>query len=118
MAKFIFTYRQRTDYVPSQADPDVVTPWTKFFERIGSNVVDPGQPVFERTAVGEIGDATKLGGYSIVDADSLDAALTLARMCPTIEQGGGVEVGVLAELPAEHPASVLKNRVVSAVRAG
>jgi hypothetical protein len=118
MAKFIFTYRQRADYVPAQANADAVTPWTKFFEGIGSNIIDPGQPVFERTAVGEIGGSTKLAGYSIVDAESLDAALTLARMCPAIEQGGGVEVGVLAELPPEHPASVLKNRVTSAARAG
>jgi hypothetical protein len=84
MAKFIFTYRQRVDYVPSQTDPNVISPWTKFFEGIGSKIVEPGQPVFQR------------------------AALAMARACPSIEQGGGVEVGVLAELPADHPAMLLR----------
>jgi len=118
MAKFIFTYRQRADYVPSQTDLNVVSPWTNFFEGIGSSVVEPGQPVFERAALGEVGSSTKLAGYSIVEADSLDAALALARGCPAIEQGGGVEVGVLAELPADHPASLLRNRITSAALAG
>jgi hypothetical protein len=117
MAKFIFTYRHRADYVPSQADPNMVSPWTAFFEGMASNVVDPGQPVFERSALGEVGGSTRLAGYSIVEADSLDAALDLARRCPAIEQGGGVEVGVLAELPAEHPASVLRSRIASVSRA-
>ena len=93
MSKFIFTYRQPANYVPSQTDPNVVSPWTKFFEGIGSRIVEPGQPVFERAAFGEIGGSTKLAGYSIVEADSLDAGLALARECPAIEQGGGVEVG-------------------------
>lgn len=117
MSKFIFTYRQPANYVPSQTDPNVVSPWTKFFEGIGSRIVEPGQPVFERAALGEIGGSTKLAGYSIVEADSLDAGLALARECPAIEQGGGVEVGVLAELPPDHPASMLRNRVASAAHA-
>jgi hypothetical protein len=117
MAKFIFTYRQPADYVPSQTDPNAVSPWTKFFEGIGSRIVEPGQPVFERASLGEVGGSTKLAGYSVVEADSLDAALGLARGCPAIGQGGGVEVGVLAELPADHPASMLRERVASAARA-
>jgi hypothetical protein len=116
MQKFIFTYRNRADYVPSQTDPNVVSPWTKFFEGIGPRVVEPGQPVFEGATLGNVNGSTKLAGYSIVEADSLDAALELARACPAIAQGGGVEVGVLAELPAEHPATILRNRIASAAR--
>ena len=52
--------------------------WTAFFEAIGPAVIDPGQPVFERGSLGEVGPSTVLGGYSIVDAVDLDAAVALA----------------------------------------
>jgi hypothetical protein len=31
-------------------------------------------------------------GYSIISADSLDAAITLAKGCPVLRGGGSVEV--------------------------
>lgn len=37
-----------------------------------------------------------VGGYSIVKADSFDEAVTLAKTCPNIEEGGGVEIRQLA----------------------
>lgn len=107
MARFIFTYRHREDYVPA-AGQDVTAEWNGFFERIGSNVVEPGQPIFERTSLGDVGAATRLAGFSVVEAESLDAATALAQACPTLRRGGGVEIGVLAELPPDHPAMRLR----------
>lgn len=35
----------------------------------------------------------QLGGFYLIEADSLDAALTLARQCPSVQEGmGSVEV--------------------------
>ena len=39
-----------------------------------------------------------VGGYSLVKADSIDAAAELAKGCPGLESGGLVEVRVLAGL--------------------
>jgi hypothetical protein len=35
---------------------------------------------------------TTLGGYSLIRAGSLDAASALARGCPVLTAGGGVEI--------------------------
>jgi hypothetical protein len=115
MAQFIFSYRSASDYQP-RVDPDARAAWTAFFDDvITTNVVDPGKPVFEPTTVlGEAGPSTRLGGYSIVTADDLDAALSMAKQCPAIARGGGVEVGVLADLPAEHPAEQIRARLSGA----
>ena len=43
---------------------------------------------------------TELGGYSIVSADDLSAAVAIARSCPALSAGGGVEVGELTRLGA------------------
>jgi hypothetical protein len=108
MPKFIFTYRPAKD-AAGASDPEVMAAWTAYFEGIGPSIVDPGQPVFEpATVLGETGESTRLGGYSIVTADDLDGALALASKCPALQSGGGVEVGPLGELPPDHPAERLR----------
>jgi hypothetical protein len=64
--------------------------------------------------LGDAGASTRLGGYSIVTADDLESAISLAKSCPTIERGGGVEVGLLAALPEEHPAEQIRSQLAGA----
>jgi hypothetical protein len=108
VAKFILTYRYPTDY-QALADSESIEAWASFLREIGPNVVDPGWPVFEQaTIVGTAGSATKLAGYSVVDVENAETAAALAKRCPTLLKGGGVEVGALAQLPDEHPAETLR----------
>jgi hypothetical protein len=96
------------------SDNNAIAAWEGFFEQIGESVVDPGQPVFERTTIGEVGTTTQLGGYSVVNAGNLDQAVALAKGCPSLQHGGGVQVGELAELPPDHAASRLRERLARA----
>jgi YCII-related domain len=110
MSQFIFSYRSAKSH-DAVAGPDGLAAWVAFLnDVIAPNVVDPGWPVFEPAAVlGEAGESTQLGGYSIVTADDLETALSMAEHCPAIKRGGGVEVGVLAALPPEHPAEQIRS---------
>ena len=110
MPKFIFSYRSAKS-LDAAADPEGLAAWQAFLnEVIKPNVVDPGWPVFEPSVLlGEVGASTQLGGYSIVTAGDIDAALSMAKRCPTLERHGGVEVAVLAELPIEHPAEQMRS---------
>ena len=36
--------------------------------------------------------ASRIGGYTVVTAESLDDATSLAKGCPALDAGGGVEV--------------------------
>lgn len=109
MPNYLFTYHQPKGYVPG-SNAETMSAWQTYFAGIADHVVDPGQPVFERTALGKVGDATQLGGYSVVTADDLESALALAKGSPTLANGGGVEVGTLAELPVDHIVSQLRER--------
>jgi hypothetical protein len=51
--------------------------------------------VFSRQPVGNCGTETGLGGYTLIAADDLEGAVALARSCPLLAEGGGVEVGEL-----------------------
>ena len=115
MPQFIFSYRSAKDH-DAAADPDGLAAWGAFInDVIAPSVVDPGWPVFEpATVLGEAGLSTRLGGYAIVTADDLQTAVSMAERCPAITRGGGVEVGVLAPLPPEHPAEQIRSRLLKA----
>jgi hypothetical protein len=70
--------------------------WGQWFETLGPAIVDAGNPFGPATAVstGGADGAAKTGltGYSILTADSLDAAAELAKGCPVFANGGSVDV--------------------------
>jgi hypothetical protein len=109
MPKYVFAYHQPTGYVPTSAE-EVTSAWMAFFETMADHVVDPGQPVLDRRSIGEVGAGTQLAGYTVVEAGDLDAAVALAGGAPTIAHGGGVQVGVLGEIPVEAMIPRLRER--------
>jgi hypothetical protein len=115
MPQYIFTYRSAKSHNPL-ADPDYLAAWASFInDVIAPSIVDPGWPVFKpATVLGEAGESTQHGGYAVITAGDLEAALSLARHCPTLPRGGGVEVAELAVLPPEHPAEQLRARLSKA----
>jgi hypothetical protein len=115
MPKYLLAYHLPKSY-SAMADAEMLPAWDSYLtDVIGPSVIDPGWPVFEdSTVVGEAGAGTKLAGYSVVDTQDLGSAVALAKACPNLRVGGGVEVGALAELPTEHTAEVLRSRQRSA----
>jgi hypothetical protein len=100
MSTFLFAYRAPADYQPGS--PDTMAKWSAWFEDLGSHVVSVGNPIFARTTLGVGATDTVLGGYSILDAKDVDDATELAKGCPFLAVGGGVEIG---ELTVLNPAS-------------
>ena len=96
MTTFLFSYRMPEDYTPGRGD--AVAAWNAWFEEMGASLVDRGNPVFESAALGNCGAGTTPGGYSLVTADDLEEAVALAKGCPALAEGAGVEVGVITEL--------------------
>ena len=97
MATFVFAYRAPEGYVPGT--PETRVAWTAWFETMGAQLVDIGKPVFESASLGSSGAGTRLGGYSIITADDLESAVRLAKGCPHLQRGGGVDIGQLVDLP-------------------
>lgn len=97
MTTFLYSYRMPADYRLGR--PPAAAAWRAFLEGMGSSLVDPGNPVVDSATLGdcETGSA-RLGGFSLVTADDLDAAVAMASRCPVLDQGGGVEIGVITEI--------------------
>ena len=71
--------------------------WEAWFAQIGGAVADAGNPFTPAskrlTADGSISaGAGTASGYSILEADSLDAAADLAKGCPVLAGGASISV--------------------------
>ena len=96
MAAFVFTYRMPAGYVPG--GPDTMAAWAAWFDSMGESLSDRGNPVFGSAKLGNCGAETRPGGYTFVNAEDLESAVTLAKGSPALEAGGGVEVGAITVL--------------------
>ena len=95
MAKYVFSFRVPSDYVPNAGTP---AEWRAWFGSLGSALVDVGNAVTDYTSVGEVGGSgSRMVAYSVVSAEDIDSALALAKDCPVMRVGGGVEVGPVME---------------------
>jgi hypothetical protein len=92
VSTFILTFRGATDRTLSEADGAA---WMAWFGELGSAIVDAGSRVGATRTLGTAPSATAVTGYTIIQADDLEAAAVLANSCPGLSQGGGVEVGEL-----------------------
>lgn len=92
MSTYVLSFRGQND---RPSDPDQEAAWGRWFQEIGSNVVDFGHRVGRVSALGS--DATEGGtvltGYVVISADDLQAAVAVAEGCPALKRGGSLEVG-------------------------
>src|SRR5436309_1330266 len=116
MANFLFVYRGGTDAYAKMTPAEAQQSMEKWGAWIGQALqqgwmTDPGDAL---TPEGRVVNAKKVvtdgpfveskecvGGYSIVQADTLDRAAELAKGCPGLLVGGRVEVRPLAGLAAQ-----------------
>ena len=70
---------------------------------LGDSVVVPTIPLKDTTTVSsdgtvKEGGSVAMSGFSIIKAESLDAALAIARACPFLEIGGSLEVSEMMQV--------------------
>jgi hypothetical protein len=95
MAKFMFVYKgPATDMenMTEEQSKSVMDAWNQWIERTGSSLIDIGQPMANSVSLvddGSSGTATQLNGYSIVEANNLESAKSLAKGHPFLSEGKG-----------------------------
>lgn len=103
MPKFIFAYHGGGKMPEDENEyAKVMAAWGAWFEELGDAVVDAGNPVGpSKTVTGngveDNGGANPISGYSLVNADSIDAALEMAKGCPILKSGS-IEVAEAIEI--------------------
>jgi len=83
--------------------------YMEWLSDLGDAAVSPANPLRDTSTVnpdGSVtaGGATTMSGYTLVEADSMQAALSMAKTCPFLEIGGSLEVSELVEMPGQKQA--------------
>ena len=77
---------------------EVMAAWGAWYGGLGAAVKDGGNPTAMAKTVspdGRVSDGPvgpMVTGYTILEADSLDAAVEMAKGCPVLSSGGSVTV--------------------------
>jgi hypothetical protein len=98
MAKYLLAYHGGGMPESEEEGARVMAAWARWYEELGAAVVDPGNPVGSaRTidpngAVRDGGGVNPVSGYTIIEAATLDDAVSKAKGSPLLAAGGSVEV--------------------------
>lgn len=102
MTKYMFVYH--APMTPADATPPnpeemqaVMGEWEAWAGKVGSGMVDFGAPLAGGTRVTKDGtepSTREVSGYTLIEAESMDAALELARIHPHLNMPGGCEIEV------------------------
>jgi len=100
LSKFLVTYHGSG--MPD--DPELMeqakAAFVKWVGEAGSAIVDPGAPVrmVTQVATGTATEPAEIGGYSIIEADSPDAAAAVLQTHPYVARGGTLQVNQVIEV--------------------
>lgn len=105
MPKYMFAYHGGGGMPETEeAGKAAMAKWMDWMGGLGEKLVDGGNPVgmsSTLTADGlkDGGGANPLSGWSIVEAESLEAAAEMGKGCPILEGGNGsIEIAPVVEM--------------------
>ena len=106
MPDFVFTYYGEPQFANPEEGVAYMAKWQAWAGSVGDAWVDPGHPLGRPKTVSSKGvsdnaASNRLTGFSIVSADSIEAALEIAKRCPHLEHGT-VDVSEPMEMEMTH----------------
>ncbi|KUJ78961.1 YciI family protein [Ruegeria profundi] len=104
MPQYLFVYHGGTTPTdPAEIDATMAA-WGTWFQNMGDALDIPGNPVGQSYTVSsggvvDNGGANPASGFTVIKADSIDAATEMAKGCPMVINGSGsVEVAEVHEI--------------------
>lgn len=102
MPDFVFAYHGGKKPESPEAGAKLKARWQAWLDGLGDAVVNPGTPVgmsktVSASGVTDDGGPNPLMGFSIVRAETMEAALEMAKACPFLEMGT-IEVAQAMEM--------------------
>jgi hypothetical protein len=77
--------------------------YREWLSSLGDAAVSPANPFKNTSTVNSdrsvaAGSSTAMSGYTIIETDSMEKALEIARACPFLDIGGSLEVSELVRM--------------------
>lgn len=92
MSEYMFAYHGGKKPDSPEEGAKMMAEWQAWVESLGDTMTNPGTPLgmsktVTATGVEDNGGPNPLAGFSVVQADSIEAALDLAKNCPFLAMG-------------------------------
>lgn len=107
MAQYIIVYLGGDQPASPEEGKQHFSKYMAWLSALGDAVVSPANPLKDTNTVNAdgtvtAGGTTTISGYTIIDVDSMEAALTIAKGCPFLDINGSLEVSELVEMPGQN----------------
>ena len=106
MPQYLIVYLGGDQPSSSEEGKKHFSKYMDWLSSLGDSVVSPANPLKKTSTVNSdgtitTGSTTKMSGYTIIEVDSKDAALSIAKACPFLDIDGSLEVSELAKMPSQ-----------------
>jgi hypothetical protein len=104
MAQYVYVYLGGNQPSNPEEGQKHFKKYMEWLSSLGDSVVSPAIPLKNTTTVSPDGTVREGGsagmsGFTIIEAESMEAALSIAQACPFLEIGGSLEVSELMQMP-------------------
>ncbi|MEM9278644.1 MAG: hypothetical protein AAGA76_08725 [Pseudomonadota bacterium] len=92
MAKYFYAYHGGKKPETPEAGMEFMNRWRSWMDSLGPAMVDRGYPAgmsktLSSEGIADHGGSNPLSGISIVEADTIEAAIEMAKGCPHLDHG-------------------------------
>lgn len=106
MNQYVIVYLGGDQPSDPEAGRQHFSKYMDWLSSLGEAAVSPANPLKDTSTVNPDGTVTTGGtstmsGYTIIEADSMDRALEIAKACPFLDIGGSLEVSELIQMPVK-----------------
>jgi len=104
MTQYIITYLGGNHPSTPEEGQQHFAKYKEWLSSLGDSIVSPANPLKNTNTVNPDGTVTNAGttsmsGYTIIETDSMEEALEIAKACPFLDIGGSLEVSELMQMP-------------------
>jgi len=104
MAQYVIVYIGGNQPSAPEEGKQHFAKYQEWLASLGGSAVSPMNPLKNTGTVNPdgtvtAGSTTSMSGYTIIEADSMETALEIAKACPFLDIGGSLEVSELIQMP-------------------
>ena len=104
MPEYIITYLGGNQPSSPEEGKQHYAKYREWLSSLGDSAISPANPFRDTRTVnpdGSVttGSTTTMSGYTIIVAESIEVALSIAKACPFLDIGGSLEVSELVKMP-------------------
>ena len=107
MPQYMITYLGGDQPSSPEEGKQHFSKYMDWLSSLGDSAVSPANPLKDTSTVNSdgtvtTGSTTSMSGFTIIETDSMEAALLIAKACPFLDIGGSLEVSELIEMPGQN----------------